>query len=248
MTPNFTDADLIDYLSGELDSSQAEVMEKALRSDETLRQKLSEYRDVQQWMENLDAPTSTYSADAFLKKAEKDMGETFKVLRPVRVSRFRLMALAASVLLIFSLGWWMGRSFLEPNSQVQANQWEELLDGERSSHRIEAARLIADQTSVDFELVSRLGTLLREDPSPNVRLAALEALASLGHDPNAREQMIRSLEPNGPAAVQIQLIETLIALEETQILPRLRDWSQDLSLPQYLRDAAELGRFKLDKI
>ncbi|MEM8584178.1 MAG: HEAT repeat domain-containing protein [Bacteroidota bacterium] len=248
MTPNFTDADLIDYLSSELDPLQAEAVEKSLKEDESLRQKLRAYRDVQQWVENLDTPTSDYSADAFLKQAAQNMGETFKAIRPARRSRFRLLAVAASVLLIFSLGWWMGRNFLEPGSQVQANQWEKLLGGERSSHRIEAARLIADQTNVSKELIGRLGSLLREDPSPNVRLAALEALASFGQNPDARQQMIRSLEPNGPAAVQIQLIETLIALEETQILPRLRDWSQDLSLPQYLRDAAELGRFKLDKI
>ncbi|MEM6396121.1 MAG: hypothetical protein AAF741_07215 [Bacteroidota bacterium] len=248
MNTNFTETDLIDYLSGELEDSKIVALEKAVQNDESLHQRLEEYRGIYGWLNSQDKLISSYSEDEFLRSAAHHLQNSSAESKSPRLRILRYSAIAASILLVFSLGWWLGGSSVLTNTQDFASQWEELLEGERSSHRIAATRLIASQPNVDEALISRLGILLREDPSPNVRLAALEALATLGQYHYARQELIMSLEPNGPAAVQIQLIEILIELEETKILPRLHDWSQDLSLPQYLRDAAELGRFKLDKI
>ncbi len=48
-----------------------------------------------------------------------------------------------------------------------------------------------------------------------------------------------------PPAVRVQLLETLVRLNEKRVLPYLEELRRNESVPQQLRDAAELGTYKL---
>lgn len=83
------------------------------------------------------------------------------------------------------------------------------------------------------------------DENTNVRLAALAAIKRFSQYPIAREELLNALNQNPPEVVRLQLIETLVHLEEKRVLPLLEDLIENDSVPQHLRDAARMGTFKL---
>ncbi len=160
-----------------------------------------------------------------------------------------LLSIAASLLLlVFAMGWYFGsENGNESDRQLAATRtlMLELMHDERSSARMRAATVSLDVAVADPEVIANLGLLLRTDENTNVRLAALDALRRFATSPAARQEMLDAMGGDPPPAVRVQLLETLVGLNEKRVLPYLRDIITNDSIPRQLRDAAELGTFKL---
>jgi HEAT repeat protein len=87
--------------------------------------------------------------------------------------------------------------------------------------------------------------MLRNDENTNVRLAALEALRRFPNDPVVREELLSAMSETLPDVVRFELIETLVRANEKRVLPYLEDIIDTETLPQPVRDAAEMASFKL---
>lgn len=244
----FSEADLIDYLSGEMPREERLRLEAALELDPDLAGAFKELAAMQTWVvEEEEAKPWTTEATIL---ALTDAAQKSKKLNPWRTD-WRYWGSAAAALLLFVAGWTMGQNQngdLENELADIRLQVEALMQDQRTSSRMRAVSLTHELPSVDQELILQLGRLLREDDSPNVQLAALEALSVYPNDLNARQELVNALAMDLPAVVQIQLIETLVKMEEVRILPQLESWSEDASTPTHLRDAAQLGRLKLNQI
>ncbi|CAH0998745.1 hypothetical protein LEM8419_00093 [Neolewinella maritima] len=171
---------------------------------------------------------------------------------PSRSSHLRTaapyLAVAASLLLVFGLGWSYAKQDTGRVAQDLAatrTLMLELMQDRSSFTRMRAVTASLELPSADPEVIEHLGHLLRTDASTNVRLAALDALRRFAASPAARREMLRAMSAAPPPAVRVQLLETLVALQERDVLPYLQDIMTNDSLPQQLRDAAELGTFKL---
>jgi hypothetical protein len=160
-----------------------------------------------------------------------------------------LLAVAAGFLvLVFAVGWVLGnRQSDREYDELLATRtlMLELMRARDSHQRIRAATASLSLEEADPVIISQLGRMLRQDVSTNVRLAALDALLRFADQAAARDEMLAALGEAPPPAVQIQLMETLIRLNEKRVLPYLEDIIESDSLPRQLRDRAELGTFKL---
>ena len=245
----FTESDLIDYLSGEMPREERRRLEDELESNEALSNELAEMAAMQSWIAEREEPISWTTEASILAMANEELQQ--QRTRRLHVSWRNWASVAAAALLLFLGGWYLGQnraSALENELADIRTQVESLIQDQRTSSRMRAVSMTQELPTVDQEMIAQLGRLLREDDSSNVQLAALEALAGYPNDLNARQQLINALAEDIPAVVQIQLIETLVTLEEVRILPQLEDWSEDESTPTHLRDAAQLARLKLSRI
>jgi hypothetical protein len=89
-----------------------------------------------------------------------------------------------------------------------------------------------------------LGLLLRtldEDPSLNVRLAAVDALYLFSGQPGVREGIVASLSKQSSPILQMALIDLLVEIRETRAVAALKSLvGNDKSAPE-VRKRAELG-------
>ena len=82
---------------------------------------------------------------------------------------------------------------------------------------------------------------LNADPSPNVRLAACEALYRLRADPRVGPALVQALPNQRDPNVQITLIELLVALRDKRAVPTLERLSRQPDALPAVRQQAENG-------
>ncbi len=89
-----------------------------------------------------------------------------------------------------------------------------LLEKESATDRLKAVSLTTEMDRVSQTVTTALFQTLNSDPSVNVRLAALEALATYSKDGKVREELIRSIAKQESPLVQVALAELMGQLQE----------------------------------
>ncbi|MBD2769855.1 HEAT repeat domain-containing protein [Hymenobacter sp. BT664] len=109
-------------------------------------------------------------------------------------------------------------------------------------------RLVANSTKEkepgDATVQVLLNTL-NFDASPNVRLAACEALYRLRDDPRVREGLVQSLSIQTDPNVQIALIDMVVSLRVRRAVPQLQRLAKRPDALPVVRTQAEAGIGKL---
>jgi len=98
-------------------------------------------------------------------------------------------------------------------SLLQQQSASERLRGVSMSFRIEGG---------DNELSGALLNTLKYDPSPNVRLSALEALARLLDQDRVRKDLIQSLPKQTSPMVQIAMADLMVQMQDPESKPALQ--------------------------
>ncbi|PPK87798.1 HEAT repeat protein [Neolewinella xylanilytica] len=250
-------SELIDYLAGELSPEREAAVEAACTSDPDTARELASLRQLREATASVTDPEPSPAADQRFAKMLAGYGEstespTEPAPRPASVRHLRpvaLLGMAASLmLLVFGLGWYFGRSDtseLERQLAATRTLMLELMEAEQPTTRMRAATVSLEVEVADPVIIRNLGHLLRTDEKANVRLAALDALVRFESAPAARDEMLAAMAGDPPPAVRVQLLETLVALNEKRVLPYLEEIINNDRIPRPLRDAAELGTFKL---
>jgi hypothetical protein len=86
-----------------------------------------------------------------------------------------------------------------------------LLQQGSASARLEGVSVGAGLATVDPEVRSALLDTLANDPNPNVRLAAVDALAPRAADPDVQRRLVEVLRGDGSPLVQIAVADALLA-------------------------------------
>ncbi|GAB3967311.1 hypothetical protein GCM10028806_09430 [Spirosoma terrae] len=89
-----------------------------------------------------------------------------------------------------------------------------LLNSPYAPVRLRAVAYSNDLPSLDSTIVYALITTLNNDTNDNVRLAALESLSRLSHNPYVRQELIKSLTNQESPIVQVALIDLMLELQE----------------------------------
>lgn len=105
-----------------------------------------------------------------------------------------------------------------------------------SGQRLEALSVAASLDSPSDQVLESLFATLREDPSTNVRLAAVEALARFAPRPSVRQALASSVEAQPSPLVQTALINLMAQNGQDEVLRRL---SKDKELDPVVRDHAQ---------
>ncbi|SFQ58687.1 zf-HC2 domain-containing protein [Hymenobacter arizonensis] len=169
------------------------------------------------------------------------------------------MRIAASIVLI-AAGVFLGRQLPWGNrandglaattaDASSRNSLNEALNAGRNrvsaSDRIKLVSNSAKETEPGDPTVQVLLNTLNFDPSPNVRLAACEALYRLRDDQRVREGLVNSLAIQTDPNVQITLIDMVVSMRVRRAVPQLERLSKRADALPVVRAQAEAGIGKL---
>lgn len=120
-------------------------------------------------------------------------------------------------------------------SLMQQQSAGERLRGVNWAYRVESS---------DTEVLSALLATVNNDPSVNVRMAAVDALHAFGASPVTRTAIVQSISKQTTPLVQIALIDLLVDLKATDASAELKKLSSDETIDASVRERAKwaLGR------
>jgi hypothetical protein len=114
-----------------------------------------------------------------------------------------------------------------------------LLQQKSTSDRLSSILATMDLKSPDRKVLTDLVGALAFDPSVNVRLSAVEALAPHAQEDVVRAGLLASLPRETAPLVQMAMIELLANVRETEAAPLFDRLMRDESADQNVRDAAK---------
>jgi hypothetical protein len=97
-----------------------------------------------------------------------------------------------------------------------------LLQQQSASERLRGVSMSYQLEGGDLELSGALLNTLKYDASPNVRLAALEALARLLDQDRVRKDLIQSLPKQTSPMVQIAMADLMVQMQDPESKPALQ--------------------------
>jgi HEAT repeat protein len=89
---------------------------------------------------------------------------------------------------------------------------------------------------VSQAVTTALFQTLNSDPSVNVRLAALEALAPYSKDGKVREELIRSIAKQDSPLIQVALAELMGQIQEKKSVREFEKILKDEKTPQEVKN------------
>jgi hypothetical protein len=89
-----------------------------------------------------------------------------------------------------------------------------LLEKESATDRLKAVNLTSDMDHVSVKVTDALFKTLNSDPSVNVRLAALEAIAPYSKIGKVREGLVRSIAQQDSPLIQVALADLMVQMQE----------------------------------
>ncbi len=116
-----------------------------------------------------------------------------------------------------------------------------MLKQQSPSERLQGVSFSMDQKQPDPKVMEALLHTLRYDNSVDVRLAALDALSRYSSQPDIRQGLKDSLQPQQSPMVQVALIDTLVDLHDASIVPQLKQFQADPKIDPTVRKRADWG-------
>lgn len=172
--------------------------------------------------------------------------EWFSFRRPAFAASF------AAVLLLVGLGagWLLSRGrlggpdYASLSREVQDMRQQvalSLLDRSSASDRLQGVSYSAAVKNPNAPTLDALFKAVDADPSPNVRLAAVDALYLFRDRPGVRERLVQSLSVQGYPLVQVALIDFLVDIRETKAVEALKKLIGAGELTPEVKERAEQG-------
>ncbi|HYO83377.1 MAG TPA: HEAT repeat domain-containing protein [Bryobacteraceae bacterium] len=90
----------------------------------------------------------------------------------------------------------------------------------------------------DTQVLSALLQTVTADPSPDVRLAAVDALRNLGHNSTARRGLVQALQRQDSPLVQLAIVDALTDLKERSATPALQQLVRSGDVDENVRKRA----------
>jgi len=125
--------------------------------------------------------------------------------------------------------------------QMQETVSLSLLNQPSTSERLRGVNWSAKVSEPSEALLTSLTNTLKSDPSVNVRLAAVDALALFRDDPAVVDAATKALALETSPTVQIALIDLLAAIREKKALDALRRFVDENNLNPSVKKHAEDG-------
>ena len=240
MKRQITDEALIAFLEGASDPS----LEKEIKSDPELKERLSELGEVLTTIQNVEeVPVPNNVEMAF---QESLIQEKNKLNR-----NMPWMQIAAAVALLI-VGFGAGKLSAPDTSNELGALRDEIqslrevtlkstLQKHSASERIMAVNQIEATDQLNDELINTLISTLNSDESPNVRYAALQALTKFIDNASVRAELVKSLESQSDPLIQISLITILVQAEERSAIAPLKDIIEQEDTSPEVKQQAEVA-------
>ena len=110
-----------------------------------------------------------------------------------------------------------------------------MLENESVSDRIKGVQMSSELSSSNQKVIDALFLTLNSDPSTNVRIAALNTLATYANDPAVRTGLVNSIGQQKSPLMQVNLAELMVALQESEAKGPLKSILEDEQTPEEVR-------------
>ena len=244
----FSDEEIIAYLNGELDDSSRKAVAAWIESSADAKNRVAEFQTLEQAF-----------TDAHIYEHSPELLSSFRD----RISEERVNANNPHLwFLVLYLGLYkfvggfgagkistdstrMNTEFGTLKNEVQALQRMVMINtlkDHTASERLQVINMIDDSpVEINGELVGMLIRTMNNDESPNVRMAAVQALGNFTGLAGVREQLVRSLGEQDEPLVQIALINVLTEAGEKTAIAPIRSIASNEALPVEVRRTAEIA-------
>lgn len=236
------------YNEGLADPAEIFTLEQLIEEGQVDLTQLRELKALDDRMVAVDHGSPSLSTDdqfyaMLASEKKKQAGFSFQwpswnILAP------RLALASLTLILGFAAGFWLK----SPNqvSEVSALTQEvsdlkemmmlSLLEKESASDRLRAVSLTGEMGNVSANVTDALFKTLNNDPSVNVRLAALEALVPFASQGSVREGLIRSIASQDSPIIQLNLAELMAALQEKKSVSELQKLVDSNQTPREIKE------------
>lgn len=173
---------------------------------------------LQQHREELDDQEMSFNSEAIFK--DKLQEEMQKQPKKGKVVYLRFISVAASIVLVLSVFFWM------QNSKVSAETKEVLafLTDDSAGTRLTGVYKFEDEfEKEDSKIINTLINILHDDANANVKIATIDALLKYPTNEKIRISLITALEKEKTPLVQIKIIKSLSFLKENRAQKPLED-------------------------
>ncbi len=114
-----------------------------------------------------------------------------------------------------------------------------LIENPSATERLRAVSYTKELPGPTARVVNALLSTLNQDPNVNVRLATLDALAPLAHDPAVRLGLVHALVRQTSPLVQVALADVMAQLQEQRSVPPLRELLRQADLDATVKSKIE---------
>ncbi len=172
---------------------------------------------IQQHKNEFDSEEmSTQSEVLFKEKLQQELHQPKKQ----KVIYLRFIAVAASIVLVFSVIFWNQDSEVSVKTAEVLNYLEDTSAGKR----LEGVYKFDEEfVKEDSKIIETLLKILHTDENANVKIATIDALLKFPSNDNVRTNLITALEKEKTPLVQIKIIKSLSFLRENRAQKTLEE-------------------------
>lgn len=243
MKCNIVEEHIIDFIENTLSEdmkdkiqSHVTICPKCQKETEQMRELLGVMDEV-----TMELPSKNLQL-RFEQALEKEKTTTKTVSLQARNNRNILLRVAASVVIVIG-AYFIGKhqsnkyhqELLAQQKIEKQNNLLALLENQSASKRIEAVGNAESYTQADTKIIEAIINKLNTDKNINVRLAAAEALYKFSSLEMVRTALIKALETEKEAIVQIELIQILAKIQEKRALKPMQKLLQNKETPTYVK-------------
>ncbi|HRI78484.1 MAG TPA: HEAT repeat domain-containing protein [Cyclobacteriaceae bacterium] len=252
------EAQIIDYIDGQLNDSDRKVLEKILSEDKEAQEL---YQQLSEVLRAIDRSADLEPGERLKTGFDKILEAESRHLQSpkTRILMFQpvVYRIAAAVALVASgifAGLWINKNQEQEKQiadlQEEVTQTKQIMLAMLENQQSASQRMIGTTVAMtlnkpDDEIIRVLVKTMNEDPNTNVRLAALDALLKFQEESSVRKALIGSLATQNDPAVQITLIQFLVKMREKEIVNQLHKIADDEATIKAVRDEAYSGIMKL---
>ena len=204
---------IIAYLLGELSLADKMEFEKSIVGDKALESELNAYAEAMNALDKTAAekPSENLNTrfDSYLNlEIQKSKQESNSVIRFIPAAKW--MGIAASILVAgFFLSQFPGNNVTSTNSDTINPEWMQTVSTGKTSQRIQAIHEVVQENTLDDNVLEAIESVVYNDPSANVQLAAVESLSSYVHQEEVKDLLINALQNIETPIVKIEIINIL---------------------------------------
>ena len=247
MECNTVQNQLIDYIEGNLSKKDANEFITHIESCDSCKMDVKEMRQLLSEMSNsiIEHPSEGLRSNFEQMLADENKSKQAKIVKLQSKTNWKsYLRIAASIALIFG-AYFFGKyqtnnpkeTDLVLNEQKIKDQKSLLamIENQSASKRIQAVNNSEKFEKTDTKIIQAIINRMFFDENTNVRLAAAEALSKFASLEMVKSALIKSLETEQSAIVQIELIQILAKIQEKRALEPMKRLLNKKDVPNYLK-------------
>lgn len=240
---------LIDFLDQSLSEQEMKEIQDCIDQHEECAQELEDMKKLFFDMseEEMEQPSDSLRMNFEEMLSEEKAKQAPKVINlQERTSWKSYIRVAASILIVasaFAIGTLVGN---DPNDR-EIERVLATIENESASQRIAALNRSEDIQTTDRRVLQAFIDRLLYDKKPSVRLAAVEALAKFASEEMVKVALLKALEKDTDPAIQIELIQALVKIEEKRALTPMKNLLNNEEVPEYVKKEIQYNIYSLEK-